>query len=396
MTTDLHETDDGAADPTDDAPVSFSQMRGAWTESVFGIVDEGRVRRRPTDIAQVVVAVALVAIAAAGASDLTSIERGLVDLLASFPGGLEPLWNMLFLLVPIVAGILIVVAVLARNLRLLGTQALAVGLAAIAAAALSSTVTVFPDWSDPSAVAHGHSPDFPVVWLTIGAAALWASWPYVTRPARRLLEAVLWLGALSAALLPEGLPGSVIASLVLAWGAAAVAHLCLGSPDATPSVGQVVGSLRELGVDATDLRLATEQSWGSTMYTAGSAGEVSIEVLGRDNADAHLLAKIWRFVWYKDSGPTLSLTRYRPSRARGVRALPRRSCRPGVPNLVAAGLAGGRDDSAIRRQEPAGRHPPFDGTVAPHRRGPRRRRGRTSAGSMEIGSRTATRGRGTS
>ena len=129
MTTDLHETDDGAADPTDDAPVSFSQMRGAWTESVFGIVAGERpaTAERHT---RVIVAGAIVAIAAAGASDLSNIERGLVNFLASLPGGLEPVWNVLYFLAPIAAAaLLMVAAVLARNPRLLGTQALAVGLA---------------------------------------------------------------------------------------------------------------------------------------------------------------------------------------------------------------------------------------------------------------------------
>ena len=38
-------------------------------------------------------------------------------------------------------------------------------------------------------------------------------------------------------------------------------------------------------------------------------GPLRVRVLGRDEADAQLLAKFWRFLFYKDGGPTLHLTR---------------------------------------------------------------------------------------
>ena len=37
----------------------------------------------------------------------------------------------------------------------------------------------------------------------------------------------------------EGLPFGVLGSIVLAWGAAALAHLAFGTPEATPSIEQV-------------------------------------------------------------------------------------------------------------------------------------------------------------
>jgi hypothetical protein len=296
-------------DGTDVRPVSTSVVRRDWGSSVFGIVAEGQARRRPSDIALVVVALALVAIASAGATEVTTIEAAVFDLIATLPGGLEPLWKTLYFLAPIVAGALLVTALVARRPRLLVTQVVAVGVAWLVGVALSATVDVPDTLSDAGIALLGHTPDFPVVLVAASAAGLWASRPYLTRPARRMLEAVFWLSAIAAAALAEGLPGAVIASVVLAWGAAALAHLCFGSPAATPSADQVAGSLRDLEVDPGGLRLAREQPWGATYYTAGSEAEVSIEVVGRDATDARLLSKLWRFIWYKDSGPTLSLTR---------------------------------------------------------------------------------------
>ena len=72
--------------------------------SVFGVVAEGHVRRRPSDIVRVVVAAAVVALAAVGATDVTPIEAAAFDVFASLPGGLEPVWEVLYVLAPIVGG----------------------------------------------------------------------------------------------------------------------------------------------------------------------------------------------------------------------------------------------------------------------------------------------------
>ena len=204
--------------------VATSVVRRRWGSSVFGIVAEGHVRRRPSDIVGVVVAAVVIALVAAGATDVTQIESAAFNLFASLPGGLEPVWEVLYLLAPIAAVAMLVAALVARRPRLLATEAVAAGVAALVGAALSATVDVPDTLADAGKALHGHTPDFPVVLMAGGAAVIWASRPYLTRPARRLLETAFWLSALAAAALAEGLPGAVIASLVLAWGAAAVAH----------------------------------------------------------------------------------------------------------------------------------------------------------------------------
>ncbi len=341
-------------DPADVHPVATSAVRRGWGSSVFGIVAEGHSRRRPSDIVRVGIAAVVVALAAFGATDLTRIEAAAFDVFASLPRGLEPVWEVLYLLTPIVAGGLLVTALVARRHRLLATQLVAAGVASAVGALLSAAVDVPESLSDAARALNGHTPHFPVVLMAAGAAGLWASRPYLTRPARRLIETAFWLSALAAAALPEGLPGAVIASLVLAWGAAAVAHLCFGSPAATPSTHQVAGSLRDLGVDATGLRLAPEQHWGGTSYTAGVDGDLAIDVVGRDATDARLFAQAWRFVWYKDSGPTLTLTREHQVEHRAYVLLLAGQTRARVPGLVAVGLAGWRDDAVLAVRNPPG------------------------------------------
>ncbi len=182
----------GVAD-AEPSPVTTSAIRRRWSSSVFSLVAEGQERRRPSDIVRMVVAAILVALAAAGATDVTSIEAGFANLFASLPGGLEGFWDIVNGLALVVAGGLLVLALVTRRWHLLATQIVAIGVAWLAASALSSEVD-----APAGAVALGGGPsDFPVALLAAGAAGLMAARPYVTRPAGRSLLAVVWLSALA-------------------------------------------------------------------------------------------------------------------------------------------------------------------------------------------------------
>ena len=72
------------------------------------------------------------------------------------------------------------------------------------------------------------------------------------------------------------------------WGVAAVVHLAVGTPAATPTVAQVAGGvLHDLGVTVGELHLADEQVWGETRFVAPDPREsVAVDVIARDAADA--------------------------------------------------------------------------------------------------------------
>ncbi len=170
-----------------------------------------------------------------------------------------------------------------------------------------------------------------------------------------MVEVVFWLSAIAAVYLAEGLPVSVLASVVLSWGAAAIAHFALGSPGGTPALHQVAGSLRELGVPNDGLRLAPEQSWGHTAFVSDTDERLAVEVVGRDSTDARLFAKLWRSVWYKDTGPTVSLRRGQQVEHQALVLLLAQRSGAVVPDLLAVGIAGARDDALLVVRNPPGR-----------------------------------------
>src|SRR5262249_39709593 len=65
-----------------------------------------------------------------------------------------------------------------------------------------------------------------------------------------------------------------------------------------------------------------------------------VRVYGRNAADTQLVAKLWRFLLYKDSGATLTLTRLQQVEHEALCQLSAQDAGVHVPALVAAGVAG--------------------------------------------------------
>src|SRR5213076_1097905 len=100
------------------------------------------------------------------------------------------------------------------------------------------------------------------------------------------------------------LPDGALAAVALGWTVAALVHLVFGSPGGRPTAAQVQATLVELGVDATDVHLVAKQpSTGTLMCAHDEHGDLMVRVLGRDEADAQLMSKFWRWLAYKDGGP---------------------------------------------------------------------------------------------
>ena len=123
-------------------------------------------------------------------------------------------------------------------------------------------------------------------------------------------------------------------------------HLAFGSPGGRPTTQQVALALATLGVEAENVRLAPDQTRGRTLLLAdGPTGPLEVTVLGRDERDAQFVNKAWRFVMYRDSGPTLFRSRLQEVEHEAYLLL--RAEREGVrvPELVEVGQAG--PDAAV-------------------------------------------------
>jgi uncharacterized protein (TIRG00374 family) len=153
----------------------------------------------------------------------------------------------------------------------------------------------------------------------------------------------------------------VAGSLAIGWGVTALVRLIFGSPLGLPSADDVRLLLDELGIRSAHVHPATRQVWGVAKYEATQVREedpagrrIGIAVYGRDAADAKLLTKAGRFVLYRDSGPSLTLTRLQQVEHEAYLTVRARQVGVAVPEVIEAATAGPSKDALVVYALPAG------------------------------------------
>ena len=258
-----------------------------------------------------------------------------------------------------VAIVLVLLALVARRWVIARDIALSVAGTAVVSGIL--VLVLGSRGGRPSGVViQGYYLSFPVLQIALFMAVATAALPYLARGVQRLIEIFIALVALASAVGGHGLPVNVLGSLAIGWGTTAVVRLIFGSPLGLPSAGDVQLLLAELGIRSTDVRPNRRQVWGVARYEAteldraGSPGRLGIEVYGRDAADARLLTKAGRFLLYRDSGPSLTITRLQQVEHEAFLTLRAGQAGVAVPEVVEAGTAGPSRDALLVYRSPAG------------------------------------------
>jgi uncharacterized protein (TIRG00374 family) len=196
----------------------------------------------------------------------------------------------------------------------------------------------------------------PVTSVAVAMAIVVAMLPYLSRWMQLWSKSVLVVASAAAVVHGAGMPVSVIASLALGWGVTAAVHLVFQSPLGLPSGDEVLLLLGDLDLDATSVVRSDRQDWGVGRFTGVVAGaQVDISIYGRDASDAQLLAKTFRFLLYRDSGPTLALTRRQQVEHEAYLTLTAERAGARVPAVLAAGPAGPARDALLVTRPPPGR-----------------------------------------
>ena len=154
----------------------------------------------------------------------------------------------------------------------------------------------------------------------------------------------------------EALPVNAISSVALGWGVAAGLHLAVGSPLGLPSAAEITEWITDLRMTVRDITRAPRQVWGVEQFTGrdGAGRAIELSVYGRDASDARMLAKLWRFCLYRDSGPTLILDRLQQVEHEAYLTLMAGRAGVPVPDVLAAGRFGPSRDAALVTRLPDG------------------------------------------
>jgi uncharacterized protein (TIRG00374 family) len=180
--------------------------------------------------------------------------------------------------------------------------------------------------------------------------------PYLSRPVHRLVWFLIAVAVLTGVSGGQALPVNAISSMALGWGVAAALHLIVGSPLGLPTAAEVAEWISDLNVAVADVTRAPRQVWGVEQFTGrGTAGEkIELSVYGRDASDARVLAKLWRFSVYRDSGPTLILDRLQQVEHEAYLTFMAGRARVLVPEVLVAGRFGPSKDAALVTSVPDG------------------------------------------
>jgi uncharacterized membrane protein YbhN (UPF0104 family) len=332
------------APATPSAPADRGRL-WRWRHVTFGPASEQPYRRRSSDWVRVILAVAFLAFAIEHEANPGEFEENLYTLLNGLPDDLRSFFDALWALGALWAvGLVVVAALVAQRWRLARDMAIAGLLAWFLGRLLGALVVVDADLEKSLDIVTrlgDASPSFPAVRLAVVVAIVVTAGPYLTRPTRRIGQLLVLLLALSAMYLGTSDPNGLVGAIALGWGLGAAVHLAFGSPGGRPTRAQVAAALAELGVDVVDVQLAPVQPPDATLMLAhDDDGPLRIRVLGRDEADAQFYAKAWRAILYKDSGPTLRLTRLEDVEHQAYTMLLAARASARIPEVVVAGTAG--------------------------------------------------------
>jgi len=339
---------------SEDVPETRHRLRRRLRAAVLGPRGGGTTRRRASDAIRLGLAIIVVAVSIPVMRANSALELSIVRALHPPPEAISWLVTSVFWLGSAGVGtVLVVVGLLVPRFVAVRWTALAAvltwGLCVLLGALLGSAAG-----RPPVSALAGLNAGYPVIEIAVTIAAAATALPYLSRPVHRLVSVLIGLAVLAAICGGQALPVNAISSIALGWGVAAALHLAVGSPRGLPSAAEITEWITDLNVAVRDLTRSPRQVWGVEQFTgrdpAGNAIELS--VYGRDASDARMLAKLWRFCLYRDSGPTLILDRLQQVEHEAYLTLMAGRAGVLVPDVLAAGRFGPSRDAALVTQVP--------------------------------------------
>jgi glycosyltransferase 2 family protein len=336
------------------------QLARGWRSVLFAPVGDGQRRRRGSDGVRVACAVVALVCCVLVIRYDSRVDRAVTAVIHPPPRSITWLVTVVYQAGSYGIGIfLVLLAVIARRWEVArDIAASAVG--TLAVSGILVLVLGGRGGRPGGVVIHGYDLSFPVLQIALFMAVATAALPYLARAVQRLIEIFIALVALASAVGGHGLPLNVLGSLAIGWGVTAAVRLVFGSPLGLPSAEDVRLLLEELGIRSSDVHPARRQVWGVAKFEATEtgradlSGRIGIEVYGRDASDARLLTKAGRFLLYRDSGPSLTLTRLQQVEHEAYLTLRAGQAGVAVTEVIEAGTAGPSRDALLVCRLPPG------------------------------------------
>jgi uncharacterized membrane protein YbhN (UPF0104 family) len=323
---------------------------------VLGPHGGGTTGRRASDAFRVGFAIVVVAVSIPVMRANSAVELGIVHALNPPPPAIRWLVTAVFWLGSAgVIGGLAIFGLLVPRLAAVRQIALAAGLTWAVCALLGAVLGPAAGRPVTDALA-GVDTGYPVTQLAVTIAVAATALPFLSRPLHRTVSFLVAAATIAGVVGGLALPVNALSSIAIGWGIAAALHLAAGSPLGLLSPAEVADGIADLRVAVEGIARAPRQVWGVEKFIGHDATDNVIElaVYGRDATNARAAAKLWRFCFYRDSGPTLILDRFQQVEHEAY--LTFAAARAGVlgPEVLAVGRFGPSGDAAIVSRLPSG------------------------------------------
>ena len=338
------------------APETRHRLQQRLRSTVLGPRGGGTTRRRASDAFRLALAIVVVLVSIPVMRANSAAELSIVRAVHPPPAAISWLVTSVFWLGSAgVIVLLIIVGLLVPRLTAVRWTAVA-GLLTWGVCALLGVLLGSAAGRPPVDALAGLNTDYPVTQLAIAVAVAATVLPYLSRPMHRLVLLLLTLAVPAGVCSGQALPVNALSSVALGWGVAAGLHLAVGSPLGLPSAAEISAWITDLHLTVRDVTRAPRQVWGVEQFTGRDATGQAVElsVYGRDASDARVLAKLWRFCVYRDSGPTLVLDRLHQVEHEAYLTLMAGRAGVLVPEVLAAGRFGPSRDAALVTRVPDG------------------------------------------
>jgi uncharacterized membrane protein YbhN (UPF0104 family) len=354
MTVRTEQSVDSASTPT------ALGSRRQWRSIIFAPLGDGQRRRRGTDGMRLGIAAVVLLCCVLAIRNGSHVDRTIVHVLYPVPHSLS--WLVTFVYDAGSFGVtaLLVIAALAARRWVIARDLAFSAIGTVAACGLLILALGSDGGRKHGITIEGVDLHFPVIQIAVFMAVATAVLPYLARGVQRAIEVFIVGLAVTTVAAGNGLPLNVLGSLAIGWGVTAIVRLWFGSPLGLPSADEATLLLDEVGVPATGVEPLGYQAWGVANYRAtelqgGTPGAgLRVSVYGRDAADARLLTKMGRFLFYRDSGPTLSFTRLQQVEHEAYLTLLASRAGVRVPEVITAAKAGVAGDAVLVGRLPPG------------------------------------------
>ncbi|MBV8160919.1 MAG: flippase-like domain-containing protein, partial [Acidimicrobiia bacterium] len=261
--------------------------------------------RRPGDVARVAVGVIGLLFAGLWAHAHAGGQSHIFELFNGLPPALEGFAKAVYALGSLWAVFGVVLLLLAFRKWSVALVAALAGVGAWGAAELIHHIVGVQALDGLSIhVRTSARPTFPGANVAVASAVAIALAPYLVRAARLVALAVIVLIAMASMYLGAALLSDVIGGLFLGLAIAGAVRVLFGAPGGRPSSTEVREALDELGLAVTDLQPVPGGPSRASLFdtTLVTGQRARIYAFGRDQRDAQLAAKVWRWIMYREPG----------------------------------------------------------------------------------------------